>query len=397
MPNEPYPLLTPDRLPAVLALAAASRRALFLHGAAGVGKSAVILASGGEEALKAVAWGQWHQAKGWPLPDPLPDLEVIHLTIPQMEAEDFTGVPWHRRVSPEGAPEDRATSWAPVDFLRRPSPVVLFLDEVNAAELRVQKVLLQIVQERKVFNVSLAPGTVVVLAGNRAQDRAALKTVPFPLGNRCAHYAFEPTAEAWLAWAEAEGLPEGIRAYVAQQREAGLFAYDPDDPSLAQLTPRSLEAAARAVMAVTALGLSEREAEDAVLANLGQAQGLRLLAFLRLRHELPTWEEIVHQPREAKLPPKGLVDRVYAVAALLLEGLARPGLEDAALAGALAYADRLAAERPEAMDALVWLAAELLRRQPPATPAGARLLNALAALPILGPRASAFLAGMGHK
>lgn len=397
MTAEPYPVLTPDRLPSVLALAAASRRALFLHGAAGVGKSAVILATGREAALKTVAWGQWRQATGKPLGEAMPDLEVIHLTIPQMEAEDFTGVPWHRRVSAEGATEDRATSWAPVDFLRRPSPVVLFLDEVNAAELRVQKVLLQIVQERKVFNVSLAPGTVVVLAGNRAQDRAALKTVPFPLGNRCAHYSFEPTAEAWLAWAEREGLPEGIRAYVAQHREAGLFAYDPDDPSLAQLTPRSLEAAARAVMAVSDLGLPDREAEDAVLANLGQAQGLRLLAFLRLRNEIPTWEEILQDPAGARLPPQGLVDRVYAVAALLLEGLARPGLGEEPLAAALGYADRLAAERPEAVDALVWLAAELLRRQPVATAEGARVVNAFASLPVLGPRAAAFLMGLEYR
>lgn len=396
MTPEPYPLLTPDRLPAVLALAASSRRALFLHGAAGVGKSAVILASGSAPALKAVAWGQWHQAKGTPLPNQFPDLEVIHLTIPQMEAEDFTGVPWHRRVSAEGAPEDRATSWAPVDFLRHPEPVVLFLDEVNAAELRVQKVLLQIVQERKVFNVALAPGTVVVLAGNRAQDRAALKTVPFPLGNRCAHYAFEPTAAAWLAWAHQEGLPEGIVAYVAQHREAGLFAYDPDDPSLAQLTPRSLEAAARAMMAVAALGLSDRESEDAVLANLGQAQGLRLLAFLRLRDELPTWDDIRRDPLGAKLPPKGLVDRIYAVAAMLLEGLGQPDLGEEALAAGLGYTDRLASERPEAMDALVWLASELLRRRSPSTPAGARLLNGLAALPTLGPKASSFLAGLGR-
>lgn len=394
MSPEPYPPLTPDRLPQVLALCAASGRALFLHGAAGVGKSAVLLASGGREALKQVAWGQWGAGTRRPVPEPLPDLEVIHLTIPQMEAEDFTGVPWHRRVSGEGEPEDRATSWAPVDFLRRPHPVVLFLDEVNAAELRVQKVLLQIVQERKVFNVALAAGTVVVLAGNRAQDRAALKTVPFPLGNRCAHYAFEPTAEAWLSWAESQGLPEGIRAYVAQYREGALHAYVPDDPSLAQLTPRSLEAAARAVMAGAALGLAERETEDAILANLGQAQGLRLCAFLRLRQELPLWSEIVADPTTAKLPPRGLVDRTYAVAALLLEQLGRSGLPAGELDPALAYADRLAFERPESVDALVWLCAELLRAHAPSSSRGAALLNGIAALPSLGPRATALLAGL---
>ncbi len=396
MTPESYPTLTPDRLPQVLALCAASGRALFLHGAAGVGKSAVILASGSHGALKEVAWDQWARATGREPGQPRPDLEVIHLTIPQMEAEDFTGVPWHRRVSGEGEPEDRATSWAPVDFLRRPRPVVLFLDEVNAAEVRVQKVLLQIVQERKVFNVALAPGTAVVLAGNRSQDRAALKTVPFPLGNRCAHYAFEPTAEAWLAWAEAEGLPEGLRAFVAQHRESALHAYDPDDPSLAQLTPRSLEGAARAILAVERLGLPWREAEEAVLANLGQAQGLRLCAFLRLREDLPAWEEILADPLGARLPPKGLVDRTYATAALLLEQLRRPGLEEGPLEAALVYADRLAAERPECVDALVWLCSELVRLHPSTTPEGIRLLNGLASRPVLGAKAAELLAGLGR-
>lgn len=376
-----YPRLAPDGLPAALCLAAASGRALFLHGAAGVGKSAVILGMGRDPALRRLAWEAWAEAKGAATPDPLPEVEVIHLTIPQMEAEDFTGVPWHRRVSAEGEPEDRATSWAPVDFLRRPHPVLLFLDEVNAAELRVQKVLLQIVQERKVFNVALAPGTVVVLAGNRAQDRAALKSVPFPLGNRCAHYAFEPSAEAWLAWAERERLPAGIRAYVAQYREGGLHAFDAEDPSLAQLTPRSLEAASRAVLAAERLGLPWSAAEDALLANLGQRQGLRLCAYLRLRDELPTWEEVAADPSGARLPPPGAPDRLYAVAAMLLEGLARDASPQA-----LTYADRLAAERPEAVDALAWMCSELLRRHPVGTEQGAAILNELAALPVLGGR-----------
>ncbi len=389
-----YPTLTPEGLPDAVALCAHGGRALFLHGAAGVGKSAVLLGLGGDARIRSLAWSQWAAAKGGPIPDPLPELEVIHLTIPQMEAEDFTGVPWHRRVSREGEAEDRATSWAPVDFLRRPHPILLFLDEVNAAELRVQKVLLQIVQERRVFNVSLAPGTVVVLAGNRPQDRAALKTVPFPLGNRCAHFTFEPSAGAWLAWAREQGLPEGVRAFVAQHREGALHAYDPEDPSLAQLTPRSLEGAARALIAVQALGLPAKAADDAILANLGQRQGLRLCAFLRLRDELPGWEEIVQDPEGARLPPPGLVDRVYQLASLLLEQFSREGLSDAALSAGLRYAERLAAARPESVDALAWLCGEVLRRHGPASEQGARLLNGLAALPTLGPRARALAGGL---
>ncbi len=382
-----YPLIKPEQLPLHLAAAAMADRSLFLHGGAGIGKSTLIALAARDPKVKRIAWSKWSIATGNPIPEPLPDLEVVHLTIPQHEAEDFTGVPRHMRQG-EG---DWVTAWTPVEVFRRPHPVVLFLDEVSAAETRVQKVLLQLVQEHRIANVFLTPGTVVVLAGNRVEDRAHLKSVPFPLGNRCAHYLMEPSAEAWIAWSRKEDLPGVFIAWVAQQREAALFAYNPEDPSLAQLTPRSLEGAARGYAAGMEMGMGPEDLEDVVLANLGQAQGTKLNAYLRLRHELPTWSEIVSNPAGAKLPARGAIDRNYYICGMVMEHLCCEDVPEVEIGAAMAYMGRFAQEATEGIDALAWMLLEVMKTAPPASPRGKAILGSVGSHPTLAQKVMPFV------
>jgi len=348
------PNLTPARLATQVLIAAMSRRAVYLHGMSGGGKSATTLGLGSDEKIKQVAWSQWAESQGIPLPEKLDDLEVIHLTIPQMESEDFIGVPFHRQVEGKGMDEERMTSWAPAEFLRRNRPVIIFLDEVSAAETRVQKVLLQIVQERKVFNVALPEGTIIILAGNRATDRAAVKMVPFPLGNRCGHFTFVPSAESWSEWYMKQGLPSLFVAWVMQAPNKNLNGYDSADPSLAQLTARSLaEGAARAYQAGTKLGLPLSEIEAAILANVGYAAGTSLNAWIRLREELPSWVEIVNTPESAKLPTKGKVDQAYFAASMLMDHFREP-IPASEIEAVCTYLNRIVANLPEVTDSVAW-------------------------------------------
>ena len=106
-----YQPLTALEIPSIVAACATSGRAVYLHGAAGIGKSAIIGALGQAPQIKTIAWEQWCAGTGQPRPDTLADLDLIHLTLPQLEAEDFAGVPFHRRISVEGQPEDRVTCW----------------------------------------------------------------------------------------------------------------------------------------------------------------------------------------------------------------------------------------------------------------------------------------------
>jgi hypothetical protein len=240
-------------------------------------------------------------------------------------------------------------------------PVILFLDEVSSAEVRVQKVLLQIVNERKIANVALTPGTIVVLAGNRTQDRAAVKTVPFTLGNRAAHFEMIVSAEAWLDWGSANGLPGAFLAYVRQHGVAALHSYDPLNPSLAQLTPRSLEAAARCHQAGLDHGLSRELLESLILANIGQEHGLKLAAYLRLRDQVPSWEDIVTK-ESAKLPNAGDLSAVYYTMGLLVDRCGDDHITDGPLAAGINYLARIVQGNPYAVDAAAWAVDAMIRK-----------------------------------
>jgi hypothetical protein len=385
-----YPGVTHRELFSKIRTLAKSGRALFLHGAPGIGKSEGLIAAGADPGIKQIAWSKWGAGKGifvsedlvkaaWeamglPFEPELPNLEVIQLTIPQMESEDFTGAPFHKWLDKDG--NERATVWAPSEFLRHPYPVIMFLDEVSSADVRVQKVLLQIVQERKVFNVSLADGTIVVMAGNRAEDRAAVKTVPFPLGNRASHWTMQVDHESWEDWAKTrKDIPACFMGWVHNKKEEALLNFDPENESLAQLTPRSFYAAANDYFYGMEDGLEWDEIRDLIHSEIGTVDGLALCAYLQLRNELPSWDEIVRQGAKAKLPGRGHVDRVYYVVSIMLDHFRRMKEYSKDVDPVLAYVGALAKDAPDAVDALAWMFNELLAVHPADTNLGKTLLN----------------------
>lgn len=361
-----YPTITPSAVPGIALAHAEAGDALYLHGPSGTGKSDVLAALCFDTGTKEMAWGQWAAATGKALPSPLPDLELVHLVLPQLSAEDFVGVPFHRRMADENGLENRITVCAPMDYFMGDAPKVLFLDEVSAAEIRTMKVLLQIINERKIAGKKMVPGTVVVMAGNRAEDRAAVKQVPFTLGNRAAHYEMVVSAEDWLAWARDKDVPGPFLAYVYQHGENALHNYKQNSSSLAQLTPRSFFKAAlawdnyrRRRLAQTKDGvLTEADQEwlDAiVLSKIGSEDGIKLNNFLKLRDQLPSWEEIVQNPDKAKLPLPGDLSTMYYLMGLFIDRLSRRDIADAELVPVVRYWDRAVAGSSDTVDASAWV------------------------------------------
>lgn len=328
-----------------------------------------------------------------------PDLAMVHLTIPQHEPEDFLGVPRHKRVAGSGTDDDMVTAWAPVEAFRSPLPFVLFLDEVSAAETRTQKVLLQLVQERKIANVKLAEGTIVLLAGNLAEDRAALKSVPFPLGNRCAHYQMRVSSKSWIKWAEPEGISAIFRAYVEERKESALHGYKAEDPSLAQLTPRSLAGAAQAWQAGVELGFEAEELEDLVCANIGNGSGRDLLSYLRLSEKLPKWNELSTSPDAAGLPQKGDLSMTYYAMGMILDNVRDLSLDKKAGENAFKWVQRVVIANPFTVDAVAWMLSEIVKGRQKGMPEpirkhAVRLIEMIALNEDLSDRVTALMAAV---
>lgn len=93
-------------------------------------------------------------------------------------------------------------------------PFCLFLDELLAAPPDVQKAFYSLLLERRIGESRLPPGTWVVAAGNRSEDRATVRTLSSALVNRVFVVPVRVDAAEWFAWAEASGVRADVRGFV---------------------------------------------------------------------------------------------------------------------------------------------------------------------------------------
>ena len=121
-------------------------------------------------------------------------MECLSLLGSQLAPEDIIGVP---RI------EDGVSRFCPPAQIARSKPYCLFLDELNACSQEVQKAFYSLINDRRIGEFELPTGTVVVGAGNRAQDAAIVKPISSALINRMVHVQLRADAVDWLAWAGA--------------------------------------------------------------------------------------------------------------------------------------------------------------------------------------------------
>lgn len=180
-------------------------RPVFIWGAPGIGKSALV-----EKFAMEVG------------------LECVSLLGSQLAPEDIIGIP---QIIGE------TSEFLPPKMIARKEPYVLFLDELNACTQEVQKAFYSLIYERRIGEYHLPEGSVVIGAGNRSQDSAIVKTMSSALINRMFHVQLKPDVKSWLCWAYESGIHSWITDYISQ-RPDHLFAAPPktEEPFS---TPRS--------------------------------------------------------------------------------------------------------------------------------------------------------------
>ena len=118
-----------------------------------------------------------------------------------------------------GVPQikDGVTRFFPPAMIAREEPHCLFLDELNACSQDVQKAFYSLIHDRRVREYELPEGSIVVGAGNRAQDSAIVKPMSSALMNRMVHLHMRVSAGQWLTWATAQGLPPLVIDHLSQR------------------------------------------------------------------------------------------------------------------------------------------------------------------------------------
>src|SRR5438132_685107 len=185
--------LTPSQLTDFL-LNVATVRPVFIWGAPGIGKSSLV-----REFAAQVG------------------LDCVTLLGSQLAPEDLIGVPQI---------VDGKSRFYPPATIARTVPYCLFLDELNACSHEVQKAFYSLIHERRIGEYFLPEGSVVVAAGNRAQDSAIVKPMSSALINRMIHVHLKVSHRDWLEWAGANNIHPLVVQYI-QNRPDHLWVQPP--------------------------------------------------------------------------------------------------------------------------------------------------------------------------
>lgn len=208
-------------------------------------------------------------------------MECVSLLGSQLASEDLVGVP---RIDGD------VSRFCPPAMIARKEPYVLFLDELNASSVEVQKAFYSLVLERRVGSYTLPEGSVVIGAGNRMEDGAIVKPMPSALINRFSHVALEPDAAQWLAWAGREGLHEQVVEYIRARPDHLWEAPPKDERPFA--TPRSWEFLSNEIKSYGD-ALSDPMARALAFGRLSEGRAQSFLAWRKIANDRHKLERIL--------------------------------------------------------------------------------------------------------
>lgn len=157
-------------------------RPVFIWGPPGIGKSSIVQSFAADLGL-----------------------DCVSLLGSQLAPEDLIGVPQI---------VDGVSRFCPPAMIARPEPYCLFLDELNACSHEVQKAFYSLILERCIGEYHLPAGSIIIGAGNRAQDSAIVKPMSSALLNRMVHVHLKVSHREWLDWAVDAGIHPLVLEYV---------------------------------------------------------------------------------------------------------------------------------------------------------------------------------------
>ena len=184
---------------------------------------------------------------------------------------------------------------------------VIIMEEADKCEADVTKTGAEIR-----LNASLGPwrfdrkkvGRIALV--NRVEDRSGSgKKFDFII-NRQFEFTVLADVEGWREWALVKGIDPLFIAFASKYPEV-VFSNKVPDKQGPFCTPRSLVNLADVLpRRVTADGKMKVDSitNEIITGGIGQAAGMQLMAWMKLRHETPDWDDIMKDPNGIAIPAK---------------------------------------------------------------------------------------------
>ena len=246
--------------------------------------------------------------------------EVLDLS--SMMPEDLAGLP---RIVGE-TEKDIRTVYAPQDWMFRLSQPdaygVLVLDDLPAASGAVQVAARQLSLDRRIHQTKISDNVIIIVTGNRREDKSAATTLPAHFRNSCLMLQIEPDFDTWSQWYGEQALDGLIPAFLLLK--PGHFSRLPKDADSqgAFATPRTW-----AMLGKIAGTARTQQSLFPIAAGLvGEGVATELLGFEKIRAELVSPKEILANPQQA-FPNmdnhKHMPDRMIAIVTSISEYAAK--------------------------------------------------------------------------
>jgi len=263
------------------------RRPVMLWGVMGVGKSAAV-----------IQFASW--IKG----------VLVDIRLGQYESIDLRGLPDVNK-------ENGTTTWyvpATLPFKGNPlfdekgPPIILFLDEINAATRGVAGVAYQLIRDRRVGEHELMDNVIVIAAGNRESDRGVTERQPAPLSNRFNHVEVVPDVASFRDYVIDKSYPVEVTGFLSWMSDM-LCTFDPAKNDKAFATPRSIE---EALLDQMAQGVPEELRWRSIAGWVGTGWATAYRGYLDVYQTMKAMmPAIMADPDRAPLPEKP--DQSYAI------------------------------------------------------------------------------------
>jgi hypothetical protein len=228
------------------------------------------------------------------------------LDLSSMQAEDLMGLPYTEESKEiKGI---KTTRYAPQSWLAEicnpASYGVLVFDDLPAASLSVQVATRQAALERRIGEHKIAPGIMIIVTGNRREDKSAAVTLPAHFRNSVLTVTLEPDLTTWGTWYHDQGWDNLITQFLtyrpshfsrlpADADSQGVFATPRSWSMLGSIYP---VAAKTDSLQVCAAGL------------VGEGIAIELAAFELVRRQLVAPEDVLNNPKGSLPSPQAILD-----------------------------------------------------------------------------------------
>jgi hypothetical protein len=203
---------------------------------------------------------------------------------------------------------------------------MIFIDEfTKPSSMAVQNMLHPLLNERRIGGFNLHPDSIVVTAGNNSTDGVGDMLKAHSLNRITILPVRKPTADEWIEWgasndiaAEAlawvKAYPHALASYKHAGQEENPYIFNPKIPQRSFVSPRSLHRASNILLK---RHLITRNALIAGLTgSIGEAGARDMLAYVEVADSLPTWQEVIDDPKGCKLPSSPAALNIMAYGAM---------------------------------------------------------------------------------